>query len=110
VTDVDIFGKHDSVEDALASISHPQPVQLGPSGSSEASQEVLVEKLPQVLVLFLKRSLYDADGIFKINKPVQFAPELEIPLGAIFSFVSFVLARAKIFSWLCRSRNHGTQC
>ena len=97
-----------AVEDALVSILHPKPVQLGPFGSSEASQ--LVEKLPPVLVLHLKRFLYDVttDGIVKIKKPVQFAPELEIPLGAIFSFVSFVLARAKIFSWFCRSRNHGT--
>jgi len=100
VTDVDIFGKHESVravEDALVSILHPKPVQLGPSGSSEASRQILVEKLPPVLVLHLKRFLYDvaADGIVKINKAVQFAPELEIPLGAIFFFVSFVLARAE---------------
>jgi hypothetical protein len=45
--------------------------------------------LPPVLVLHLKR-FYDAatDGINKINKPVHFTPELEIPLGTIFSFLS----------------------
>ena len=83
--------KHDSVqaiEDALARISHLQPVQLGPSGGGEASQQVLIDALPPVLVLHLKRFLYDvaADGIVKINKPVRFAPELEIPLGIISSF------------------------
>ena len=113
VTDVDVFGKHESVhtvEDALASILHPKPVQLGPSGPSEACQQVLVEKLPPVLVLHLKRFLYDVttDAIVKIKKHVQFAPELEIPPGAIFFFVFFALARAKIFTWLCLSRNHGS--
>ena len=80
-----------SIEEALARISHLQPVQLGPPGFSEASQQVLIKALPSVLVLHLKRFLYDvaAGGIVKISKPVQFAPELEIPLGTIFSFVSF---------------------
>jgi ubiquitin carboxyl-terminal hydrolase 10 len=75
-----------TIEDALAHISHVQLVQLGPSGN-EASQLVLIEALPPVLVLHLKRFLYDAatNGINKISKPVQFAPELEIPLGTIFS-------------------------
>jgi hypothetical protein len=100
VTDVEPLQKHDSVqviEDALARISHLQPVALGPSGVSEASQQVLIEALPSVLVLHLKRFLYDvvADGIVKVSKPVQFAPELEIPLGTSFSFVSLVLAKAK---------------
>ncbi|KAH9972228.1 hypothetical protein BJV77DRAFT_1154981 [Russula vinacea] len=74
--------QHDSVhtiEDALARISHMQPVRLGPSGN-EASQRVLIEALPPVLVLHLKRFLYDAatNGINKIGKPVQIAPELDI--------------------------------
>jgi ubiquitin carboxyl-terminal hydrolase 10 len=65
-------------------------VQLGPSARIKASQQVFVEELPPVLVLHLKRFLYDvaANGIVKISKPVQFAPELEIPLGAIFSLFS----------------------
>jgi hypothetical protein len=72
-------------------------VELGPSGSSQTSQQVLIEALPSILVLHLKRFLYDvaADGIVKINKPVQFAPELEIPFGTNFSFVSPVLAVAE---------------
>ena len=88
MTDTETLRKHDSVhtiEDALARISHLQPVQLGPSGFSEVSQEVLIVLLPPVLVLHLKRFQYDvaADGIFNISKPVRFAPELEIPLGTI---------------------------
>jgi ubiquitin carboxyl-terminal hydrolase 10 len=96
VTDIELLQKDDSVytiEDALTRISHPQPVELGPSGLSEASQQVLVEALPPVLVLHLKRFLYDlaTDAINKIHKPVQFGPELEIPLGTIFFLVSLVL-------------------
>jgi len=58
-------------------------MQVGPSGSSEASQQVLIEALPPVLVLYLKHFLYNmaTRGIVKIGKPIQFAPELEIPLG-----------------------------
>ena len=90
VTDIQ---KHDSVhaiENALTRISHLQPVQLGTSNFGDASQQVLIEALPSVLVLHLKRFLYDvaADGIVKISKFVQFAPELEIPPGTIISFVS----------------------
>ncbi|KAF8471381.1 hypothetical protein DFH94DRAFT_637134, partial [Russula ochroleuca] len=71
-----------TVKDALAHISQPQPVQVGQLSPSEVTQQVQIEELPPVLVLHLKRFLYDAaaDGIVKINKPVQFAPELEIPL------------------------------
>ena len=57
-----------------------------------------IEALPSVLVLHLERFLYDAaaDGIVKINKPVQFPPELEIPLGKSFSFVFLVHRRLRI--------------
>jgi hypothetical protein len=53
---------------------------------------VLIEALPPVLVLHLKRFLYDtaARGVVKVGKPVQFTPELEIPLGTLpFSPSSF---------------------
>jgi len=71
-----------TIQDALAHISQPQAVQVGPSDSSEATQQVLIEALPPVLVLHLKRFLYDTAvrGVVKIGKPVKFTPELEIPL------------------------------
>jgi hypothetical protein len=42
-----------------------------------------------MLVLHFKRFIYDAaaDGMVKINKSIRFAPELEIPLGKVFSFL-----------------------
>ena len=60
--------------------------EAGQSSSSGAFQQVHIEVLPDVLVLHLKRFLYDVatDGIVKISKPVQFPPELDIPLGIVF--------------------------
>jgi ubiquitin carboxyl-terminal hydrolase 10 len=47
---------------------------------------VLIEALPPVLIVHLKRFHYDAvaGGVVKNRKPVQFSPELEIPPGTIF--------------------------
>jgi ubiquitin carboxyl-terminal hydrolase 10 len=47
---------------------------------------VLIEVLPPVLVLHLKRFVYNAaaNDVVKIGKPIQFSPELEIPLGTDF--------------------------
>ncbi|KAN0105390.1 putative ubiquitin carboxyl-terminal hydrolase 3 [Russula decolorans] len=77
--------QHDSirtVQDALAPISQSQFVQISASGLGNASQQVLIEALPPVLVLHLNRVRYDAaaGGITKIGKSIQFAPELEISL------------------------------
>ena len=59
-------------------------MDVGLSGSSEASQQVVIEALLPVLVLHLKRFFYDAAarGVVKICKPVQFSPEVEISFGA----------------------------
>ncbi|KAH9998355.1 hypothetical protein BJV77DRAFT_749575 [Russula vinacea] len=71
-----------AIQDALAHVLQPQPVQVGQSSSSEASQQVLLDALQPILILHLERFLYDAatDGINKISKPVQFMLELEIPV------------------------------
>jgi hypothetical protein len=57
---------------------------------------VLLEALPPVLVLHLERFLHQTvvDGMNKIDKPIQFAPELEIPIGTILPFVFLVLSKA----------------
>lgn len=73
-------------------------MQVDRSSSGEAtlaSQQVLLEALPRVLVLHLKRFLYDvtARGVIKISKFVQFAPELEIPLGTIFPLFFLLVLR-----------------
>ncbi len=51
---------------------------------------MLIEALPPVLVLHLNRVRYDAaaGGITKIKKSIRFGPDLEIPLGTIFTFLA----------------------
>jgi hypothetical protein len=82
-----------AVKDALAHISQLQLVQVSQLNPSDVTQQVQIEALPSLLVLHLKRFLYDAaaDGIVKVSKPVLFAPELEIPLGTFLPFVSPVI-------------------
>ena len=81
-----LFTQPDSVHtiaDALGRVSLPRSMQVVQSSSNEATQEVLLEALPQNLVLHLERFVYDAvtESINRIRKPVRFEPELEIPLG-----------------------------
>ena len=79
-----------TIQDALARVSLPRFAQVVPSSSSsssnEATQEVLFEALPEILVLHLERFTYVAatKSIEKITKPVRFGRELEIPLGTDF--------------------------
>jgi ubiquitin carboxyl-terminal hydrolase 10 len=56
---------------------------------SDASQQVLVEVLPPILALHLRRFQHDvaAGGVIKIDKSIQFDSELKIPPGAIFIFL-----------------------
>jgi hypothetical protein len=74
-----------TIQDAIIHVSQPQPVPVGQSDSNEASQQVLLETLPPILVLHLDRFPYDeaTEGIVKISKRVRFTPELEIPLRTI---------------------------
>jgi ubiquitin carboxyl-terminal hydrolase 10 len=70
-----------TVQKALSQISEPQ----GASGLGNASQRVLIEALPPVLVPHLNRVRYGAaaGGITKIGKAIRSGPELEISLGTI---------------------------
>jgi ubiquitin carboxyl-terminal hydrolase 10 len=76
-----------TIRDALLGISHPQTVQMvsssRPGTTVDASQQVTIDALPTILVLHLKRFLYDtnAKDVVKIGKNVQFTPELDIPAG-----------------------------
>ena len=76
-----------TVQDALMRVSQSQSMQDGPSGSSDsdASQQMLIEALPPILVLHLSRFRYDAaaGSVIKIGKPVQISPELDIPFGTL---------------------------
>ncbi|KAE9402409.1 cysteine proteinase [Gymnopus androsaceus JB14] len=70
-----------TIQDALSAISHPQTVHLtDPPPPKEGSQQVLIEALPPVLVLHMKRFEYDAKvgGVVKVGKLVTFGPELVV--------------------------------
>ena len=73
-----------NIKDALQYISTPSSVQVTspsrPGVTLDASQQVLIETLPPILVLHMKRFLYDTkvNGVVKIGKQVSFGPELEI--------------------------------
>jgi hypothetical protein len=75
-----------TVEGALARISQPQPFQVSHrSDLSEASLQTFHEALLPILNLHLKCLLCDATAdIVKINKLIQFAPD-------IYSAACFVL-------------------
>ena len=75
-------GSVHTIEDALARVSQScsLSMQVVQSSSNEATQRVLLEALPQILVL----RLVTTESINTIRKAVQFGPELEIPLGTGF--------------------------
>ncbi|PCH37812.1 cysteine proteinase [Wolfiporia cocos MD-104 SS10] len=73
-----------SINDALPPISQPQPVQISqptrPGVVVEANQQDLIEALPPILILHLKRFHYDTKvgDVVKIGKQIAYGPELEI--------------------------------
>ncbi|KAI0345391.1 cysteine proteinase [Trametopsis cervina] len=73
-----------SIKDALQQLSHPHPVEISsatrPGVVIEATRQELIESLPPILVLHLKRFLYDTKvgDVVKIGKHVSFGPLLEI--------------------------------
>ncbi|KAJ7205534.1 hypothetical protein GGX14DRAFT_367896 [Mycena pura] len=81
--DIQRDGIH-TIQDALALTSQPQSVQIThpsrPGVVVEASQQVLIESLPSVLVLHIKRFCYDTTvgGVVKVGKQIAFTPELSI--------------------------------
>ncbi|VDB82633.1 unnamed protein product [Peniophora sp. CBMAI 1063] len=76
-----------TIKDALINVAQPQPVQLIKSGVPiDGTQQVLIDSLPPVLVLHLKRFHYDTTlrTIVKLSKSVTFPPSLEIPLELLY--------------------------
>ncbi|KAF6763671.1 hypothetical protein DFP72DRAFT_743421, partial [Ephemerocybe angulata] len=73
-----------TIQEALSYISAPSHVQVSiptqPGVPVEATQQVLIESLPPILVLHIKRFCYDINvkGVVKVGKQVAFGPELDI--------------------------------
>jgi ubiquitin carboxyl-terminal hydrolase 10 len=82
-----------TIADALVLISHPQTVQMShpspPGILVDASQQILIDALPPILILHIKRFCYDmaVGGVVEVGKRVVFGPELEVGNGAsLFKF------------------------
>ncbi|CAG7850884.1 Ubiquitin carboxyl-terminal hydrolase 10 {ECO:0000269/PubMed:20096447}; AltName: Full=Deubiquitinating enzyme 10; AltName: Full=Ubiquitin thioesterase 10; AltName: Full=Ubiquitin-specific-processing protease 10 [Serendipita indica DSM 11827] len=70
-----------SIEDALYALSAVETVtiQSHQGYPSEATKQMFVEHLPPILILHLKRFIYDPQtGIGKYGKQIRFAPELDV--------------------------------
>ena len=54
----------------------------------DASQQFLIESLPPILVLHLKRFYYDTKvfDVVKLRKQIDFGPELVIPSGQCMNY------------------------
>ncbi|KAF2805186.1 cysteine proteinase [Mytilinidion resinicola] len=72
-----------NITDALRGLTHLETLQgdsNAPQGTRSATKQLFIETLPPVLILHLKRFLYDATGgTQKIWKKVGYPLELEIP-------------------------------
>ena len=94
----------------------PQSFRVDPSSPGKAGEQItvlrVIEVLPPVLVLHLKRISYDeaTGGSVKTSKPIQLFPGLEIPSGTISSFIFPHGSKAENLSWLSRFRYDGTHC
>ncbi|PPQ72650.1 LOW QUALITY PROTEIN: hypothetical protein CVT25_007900 [Psilocybe cyanescens] len=69
-----------SIQDAPSYVTQTQGQDMR---TVEAQQQVLIEALPPILVLYIKRFCYDTAvrGVVKEGKQVVFGPELEIGSG-----------------------------
>jgi len=81
-------------------MSHPSKAGV----TVDASQQVLIDSLPPVLVLHLKRFCYDVSvgGVVKVGKHVRFSPELEISHDILSATMRRgPLPKYKLFGGLC---------
>ncbi|CAE6465962.1 unnamed protein product [Rhizoctonia solani] len=79
---LDIQSDHvQTIEDALKHITVPEIVSMQSEtrgGTVDAKKQVTLESLPPLLILHLKRLVYDAKGIQKNSKVIEYSTTLEI--------------------------------
>ncbi|KAF8321168.1 cysteine proteinase [Clavulina sp. PMI_390] len=72
-----------SIEEALKHLTEPETVQVhapNRSGMVDAKKQMLIETLPPILIVHLKRFEYDMrGGVQKSSKPLLYKTTLEIP-------------------------------
>ena len=81
-----------TIEDALRDISRPETVQVSSSTKAmvEGSKQQLIDGLPAILVLHIKRFHYDPKlkDVVKQKKVLRFGSELALPKGVLLSWYS----------------------
>lgn len=80
------------IEDALRHLTKPETVQVVSRGRTvDATKQVFIESLPPILIIHLKRFIYDGFDVQKSNKVLMYQTSLEIPNGAQFLFIDICL-------------------
>jgi ubiquitin carboxyl-terminal hydrolase 10 len=78
-----------TIEDALSELSRPETVQVSSSLGTltDGSKQYLIDDLPQILILHLKRFQYDPTlkGVVKQRKIIRFGSDLVIPKSQSYS-------------------------
>jgi ubiquitin carboxyl-terminal hydrolase 10 len=92
-----------TIEDALSFISKPETLSDVANRNNlkgDATKQLFIDTLPPVLILHLKRFVYDsrAGGVLKSHKVVSYGTELEVPKDC--------LAPAKRTSAQMARKNH----
>jgi hypothetical protein len=76
----------------------------------EGQQQSLIEVLPPILVLQMKRFGYDMTGVAKVGKQVRFGPELEIGHGKWTTFFPISSEGSESFFFFPFCRFDGSCC
>lgn len=101
---LDIDGdKVETIEDALVQLSASERLS---DYNREASKQLLLESLPPVLILHLKRFKYDR-GTTKVHRIVGFESELEIPANVISAGRRQALAKHRRYQLSAVVYHHG---
>lgn len=79
-----------TIEDAFLLMSHAETIPYKVSNGEvvNATKQVLFKTLPKVLIVHLKRFIYQGNESKKMSKPVKFSPSLEIPRECLASLSS----------------------
>jgi ubiquitin carboxyl-terminal hydrolase 10 len=79
-----------SIEDAFALMSHTEtiPYKVNNGEVVNATKQVLFKSLPKVLIVHLKRFIYQGNESKKMSKPIKFSSSLEIPRECLASLSS----------------------
>jgi ubiquitin carboxyl-terminal hydrolase 10 len=73
-----------SVTDALRHLTAPETIDHDFDGTGKPmTRKSFIEKLPPILILHLKRFVYDGKGTKKVWKRIAYPLTLEIPLDVI---------------------------